>query len=71
MYARSLHLHTRPPFHAVSLSAFHPVYLLRPEPPSLGEARATRPGDLREYLNGAVLREVRQSLFLPARVRRM
>lgn len=32
---------------------------------------ATRPGDLREYLNGAVLREVWQSLFLPARVRRM
>lgn len=32
---------------------------------------ATRSGDLREYLNGAVLREVWQSLFLPVRVRRM
>jgi hypothetical protein len=32
---------------------------------------ATRPGDLREYLNGAVLREVWQNLFLPARVRRL
>jgi hypothetical protein len=32
---------------------------------------ATRPGDLCSYLNGAVLREVWQSLFLPARVRRM
>lgn len=32
---------------------------------------ATRPGDLREYLNGAVLREVWRNLFLPARVRRM
>jgi hypothetical protein len=32
---------------------------------------ATRPGDLRECLNGVVLREVWQSLFLPSRVRRM
>lgn len=32
---------------------------------------ATRPGDLDEYLNGTVLREVWRSLFLPARVRRM
>jgi hypothetical protein len=30
---------------------------------------ATRPSDLREYLDGAVLREVWQSLFLPAQVR--
>jgi hypothetical protein len=32
---------------------------------------ATRPGDLQEYLNGTVLREVWQGLFLPVRVRRM
>jgi hypothetical protein len=32
---------------------------------------ATQPGDLREYLNGAALREAWQSLFLPARVRSM
>lgn len=32
---------------------------------------ATRSGDLSSYLNGAMLREVWQNLFLPARVRRM
>ena len=32
---------------------------------------ATRPGDLQEYLNGAVLCEVWENLFLPVRVRRM
>lgn len=32
---------------------------------------ATRPSDLRSYLNGTVLHEVWRSLFLPVRVRRM
>ncbi len=32
---------------------------------------ATRTDDLRTYLNGAVLREVWRSLFLPARVRQI
>jgi hypothetical protein len=32
---------------------------------------ATRPEDLRSYLNGAVLRETWRQLFLPARVRRI
>jgi hypothetical protein len=32
---------------------------------------ATRPDDLRSYLNGAVLREAWRQLFLPARVRQM
>jgi hypothetical protein len=32
---------------------------------------ATRPEDLRSYLNGTVLRETWRQLFLPARVRRI
>jgi hypothetical protein len=32
---------------------------------------ATRPEDLRSYLNGGVLRETWRQLFLPARVRRI
>jgi ABC-type molybdate transport system ATPase subunit len=32
---------------------------------------ATRPDDLRAYLNGEVLRDVWRSLYLPVRVRRL